>query len=233
MSLENTLSKWARLGIEFNVKPARATPDVERLIVDTAYYLPEFARLLPTVITWLSQNYRLVCRHRLARYTFDITDKDVSAAIGIILSESMNITNTDHFNLAIKYCTPTTAKPLFEVDRKSEALERLAKSTASQISLKWGLWYQPFVLKQESIRPIEWIMSINPSLKRRALFNGNLRASILETLQFEPVSGESESALAKSCNATRKAIREALDHLEFCQLIQRKNVAGKINISIS
>lgn len=233
MGLESVLSRWVRLGIEFNVEPVKSTPDVEKLIVDTACCLPEFARLLPTVSTWLSQNYRSVCRHRLARYAADISDRDVSAALGILLSESMKTANTDHFNLVLKYCTPATAKPLFDIDRKSEAFERLARSTASKISLEWGLWYQPFVLKQESIRPIEWIMDINPSLKRRALFNGNLRASILETLYFEPVAGQSESSLAKACNATRKAVREALEHLEFCQLIQRKTISGKTNITIA
>ena len=231
MSLDSILSRWARLGIEFNIEPGKSTPDIERLIVDTGRYLPEFARLLPTVVTWLSQNFRLVCRHRLARYVVEVSDKDVSAALGIMLSESMKIANTDHFNLVLKHCTPTTPKPLFMVDRKSASLEMIARSTASKTSLEWGLWYQPFVLKHESIRPIEWIMEANPSLKHRAMFNGNLRASILETLYFEPIAGQSESSLAKACNATRKAVREALEHLEFCQLIQRKTVSGKINIT--
>lgn len=44
---------------------------------------------------------------------------------------------------------------------------------------------------------------------------------------------DSEVALAKACGVTRKAFREAVEHLEFCQLVRRNYTAGKIKISLS
>jgi DNA-binding GntR family transcriptional regulator len=73
-------------------------------------------------------------------------------------------------------------------------------------------------------------MSNNPSLHKRAIFSGKLQASILVTLETDPSAGRSESALARACGATRNAIRDALDHLELCQFVQRKTAKGLVAI---
>ncbi len=233
MATDNLLKQWARLGATFNVQPAGKTPDIEKLLIDTVTELPQIPRLLPVCVTWLTQYSRLVCRHRLTGLVSNLSDTDVSATMGLLLSIVKVFSGTDHFNLVIKQCKPLkTPKPLFAVDRMSDKLSELSRNNSSSTGRKWGLWCEPVDLKEDAVRPLTWVMLQNPSLKQRAIFNGNLRASILETLACDKQAGRSESLLARHCHATRKAIREALDHLEFCQLVFRRNVAGKILISL-
>jgi hypothetical protein len=133
---------------------------------------------------------------------------------------SKQFSETDHFNLSIKKCCSLeTPEPLFATDRLSPALSKIARDKSIPMGHKWGLWCDPVELKEDAVRPLPWVMHHNPaSLKQRAIFNGNLRASILETLTHDKQTGQSESLLARHCHVTRKAVREALDHLEFCQL---------------
>jgi hypothetical protein len=233
VSVESVLMSWSKLGIAFNVKAAENTPDIECLLVDTARVLPENARLFPVVVSWLCRNYRLVCRHRLAGLAARIDESATSAALGLVLDVVKLKTGIDHFNIVIKKCSPLDVpKPLFAVDRSSKAFAEIAEAGSSDIGLKWGLWCEDVQLKDDVIRPAGWIMMENSQLRNRAVFNGNLRASILETMFYDRQSGQSESALARCCGVTRKAVREALDHLEFCQMVRRTNIAGRVRITI-
>ena len=233
MDAERIFSQWARLGVLFHVAPSAATPDIEQLLVDTAVILPATPRLLPVCVSWLTLYHRLVCRHRLAGFAAQCAGSDDSAALGLLLDHAAEQAKTDHLNLVLKLCTPAKfPKPLFAVDRLSESLAGLARRNSSPNGLRWGLWCESVGLKKDAVRPLAWVMGQNPALKQRALFNGNLRASILETLAADRHAGQSESLLARHCHATRKAVREALDHLEFCQLIIRRSAAGKILISL-
>jgi hypothetical protein len=140
--------------------------------------------------------------------------------MGMLLDMVRHASSMDHFNLIIRHCQPLQQpKPLFDLDRQSSALTDMARQTTSDLGQTWGLWCQPVSLKPDAIRPLPWIMDRNPSYQRRAIFGGNLRASILVMLATDPNVGQSESALARACCATRKAVREALDHLEFCRLV--------------
>ena len=231
MNPDVILSQWARLGAFFNIEPAEQTPDIERLLIKTAELSPDAPRLFVICVTWLTRYYCLVCRHRLAKFAAEISEKDASATLGLMLSLTKHNANTDHFNLVIKHCKPIAApKPLFILDRKSAALAKLAESRSCDLGQQWGLWCEDIKLKDDAVRPLSWLMDKNPSMQYRALFGGNLRASILETLAFNPESRKSESALARHCFATRKAIREALDHLEFCQLVSRIHDTGTVRI---
>jgi hypothetical protein len=233
MSPDTVLSQWTRLGAFFNAEPAEQAPDIEKLLVETAKLTPDMPRLFAVCMTWLTCYYRLVCRHRLAKLAADISGTEASAVLALMLSLTRHKTNTDHFNLVIKQCKPITApKPLFVLDRKSAALAELAESRSCDLGKQWGLWCEDVQLKEDAVRPLSWLMSQNPSIQYRALFGGNLRASILETLAFNPDSGQSESALARHCYATRKAVREALDHLEFCQLVARIHDTGTVRIAL-
>ncbi|MCI0499154.1 MAG: hypothetical protein L0Y36_05685 [Planctomycetales bacterium] len=233
MEADRIIRQWTRLGIAFNVHPFDQTPDIERLLMDTASVLPKMPRLLPACVSWLTRYYRLVCRHRLAGLAAGLGGTDASASLGLLLDFAKASANTDHFNLAIKLCAPTqTSKPLFTVDRLSEPLASLARLNSSPIGRRWGLWCENVELKEDAIRPLAWVMEHNPTLKWRAVFGGNLRASILEILSADQQAGQSESLLARRCHATRKAVREALDHLEFCRLVLRRSAAGKILISL-
>ena len=221
--LDRVLADWTKLGVLFGVRPTKQTPDVEDLLLRTASVMPTFARLLPTTVTWLVQYERLVCRHRLARLADQVTEDHASATLGLILDLAREYTQSGHLNIAVAACrTLATAQPLFDVDRRSRTLAELAENQACSVAQQWGLWTPAPSLKRDAIRPATWLMDQNPTLRYRAIFNGNLRASILATLQADPDAGQSESALARTCGVTRKALREALDHLEFCGLVERR-----------
>lgn len=233
MRVESVLMRWSKLGAAFNVKAAENTPDIELLLIDTARILPENARLFSVVVSWLCRNYRLVCRHRLAGFVGRIDEPGTSAALGLILESVKIRVGIDHFNIVIKNCSPLkSSEPLFTVDRSSKGLVAMAEAGSSDIGRKWGLWCEEVQLKNDVVRPSSWIMSENSQLRNRAVFNGNLRASILETLVYDRKAGQSESALARCCSVTRKALREALDHLEFCQMVYRTNSGGRVQIKI-
>lgn len=233
MKVKTVLMRWSKLGAAFNVRPAETTPDIEQLLIDTAIVLPQNARLFPVAITWLCKNYRLVCRHRLAGLAARIDDPQTSAALGLLLDTVKSRIDIDHFNIVIKKCTALKkAEPLFEVDRTNRKLKAMAKTTSCKMGIKWGLWCPESQLKEDALKPTDWIMNENTKLINRAIFNGNLRASILETLTYDKQAGQSESALARYCGVTRKALRDALDHLEFCRMITRNNIAGKTKIII-
>lgn len=233
MEVEPILRQWTRLGILFNAPAAEQTPDIERLLLNTASVLSEMPRLLPTCLSWLVRYDRLVCRHRIAGLAAELGQTDASATLGLMLEFAKAYANTDHFNLAIKCCKPVqTSKPLFTVDRLSSSLASLAEKNCSLVGQRWGLWCEDVSLKDDAVRPLAWVMEQNPSLQWRAIFGGNLRASILEVLSTDEEAGQSESLLARRCHATRKAVREALDHLEFCRLVFRQSVAGKNLISL-
>jgi hypothetical protein len=218
--LDNLLARWVRVGAMYNVASARKSPDIEVLLVDTVRLLPEFARLLPMTVTWLSQYYRLVCRHRLVHKVNLVLDETQIAAMGMLLDMVRQVTSIDHFNLVIRQCQPLQQpRPLFHLDDQSPTLTDMVEQTTCDAGQTWGLWCQPVSLKPDAIRPLPWIMDKNPSYQRRAIFGGNLRASILVILATDPSVGQSESALARACCATRKAVREALDHLEFCRMV--------------
>lgn len=232
MKNNRILRQWMRLGIMFNVQASDNTPDIENLLVDTASMLQTMPRLLPACVSWLMRYYRLVCRHRLIGMTAKIQDVETSATLGFLLEIVKEKTQTDHFNIVIKHCTPIQApRPLFKVDRMSGALAQMAEQKSSLLGVRWGLWCEKVELKEDIIRPLSWVMEQNPTLQWRAVFGGNLRASILEILTTDRQAGQSESMLARRCHATRKAVREALDHLEFCRLVLRQTVAGKIKIT--
>ena len=231
--LDEILSDWARLGVLFGASPARQTPDVERLLLETVRVMPCFARLLPCCMTWLTQYEHLVAKHRLSQLAREIQDSDLSASLGLMLDFARWHTGTDHLNIVIACCRPSDSpRPLFDVDRTSPAMARLAKAEACALSRRWGLWTDEPDLKMDAIRPAKWLMSNNPDLQYRAIFSGNLRASILASLGSDPECGQSESALARACGATRPALRDALDHLELCGLVTRKSTGWRNVIEV-
>ncbi len=230
---DQILSQWSRLGVMFNVAAAEDTPDLERLLILTAAVLPDNPRLLSTTVTWLCLYYRFICKHRLAAFAFRESSAETLAGLGLMLEFVKKEIRTDHFNLAIDRCRPVEIpKPLFAVDRQTEKLAALAKKQSCELSAKWGLWCSKIQIKKDAVRPLDWIMQANPSLKQRAIFDGNLKASILETLFHDRLAGQSESLLSRYCCATRKAVRESLDHLEFCGMIERKAVGRKVQIRL-
>lgn len=234
MNPDLILANWKRLGIMFNVRASSQIADIEKLLVDTAAILGQNARLLPAVASWLCRYHRLVCRHRLAKFASEINSPETLANLGFMLSCVKDKVSTGHFNVAIKCCAKLeTPLPLFHIDRSSKSLAILAKSNSCELAIQWGLWCDKVEFRDDIIRQSQTVIKQNPTLKYRALFAGQLKASVLETITYDPQSANSEVALAKACGVTRKALREAVEHLEFCQLVRRNYTAGKIRITLA
>lgn len=216
------VAAWTRLGAGFNVDPAPQTPDLERLILDTARIASTDSRLFAMAMTWLGLYDKLVARHRLAHLTLTELEPGYRPVLGLLLELASTVKPTAHYNAAIAHCDPAELpEPLFDVDRHSAALRARAERRASDISRRWNLWVDPLAPKKDAIRPAAWISEHNPDLRARAEFKGDLRASIIETLRADASAGASETELARACGVTRMAVRAALNDLELAGRIQR------------
>ena len=221
-SRETIAAQWSRLGVLFNVSPSRQPPDLERLLIDTAGQIPANPRLFIMAATWLARYGRLVAKHRLVQMVGQLEDAAAVAALGLLLDTADTMCHADVLDVVKSACRPAPAPmPLFIVDRASPGLAEFARSRASVLSKRWNLWAETIELKMDALRPLDWIMERNPSMQVRAVFSGGLRTSILACLQYDVPAGASEARLARLCGVTRKAMHEALDHLELCGMIQR------------
>lgn len=209
---------WARVGVLFGCAPSRRTPDLERLILDTARNCPDNFRLFILSVSWLAQFSHFVAHHRLKRLVRDELDAESRAVLGLIIEEAVAMGATRDLLVAIDACEPRTdAIPLALVQRDSPTLAALALAHASERSKRWGVWAPPVAPKTSAIRPVGWILARNPEYRDRIIRKGDLRVSILETLRRDVDDGvaPSESALTRLSGATRTAVRKALHALEL------------------
>lgn len=207
---------WARLGVLFNCRASRRTPDLERLLLDTARACPDNARLLPLVVTWLSQYGQFVARHRLKRLVQTELEPEHSAILGLIVEEAVTAGGTRELLIVSEVCEPRRLTgPLSRAQRTEASLAEIAKRHASEASVRWGGWTPPVVPKPDAIRPVSWLLEHNPELRERIIRKGDLRVSIIETLRRDVPGGtvQSEVALANLSGATRAAVRKALGAL--------------------
>ena len=221
------VTRWVRLGVMLNVAPARTTPDLELLLLDTARAASGHARLFILAASWLALYGEYVARHRLARLIRDELEAEYRPMMGMLLdwAASHGQGHCCRFNRAIAACDrPKNGHPLLDIDSASPELARLAEGEASPLSRKWGRWFAPFDLKDDAIRPVRWIAAKNPALAVRALTGGDLVASILAEGIHNPASLRSELDLARQCGASRPAVREALSKLELGGYAHRTRV---------
>jgi hypothetical protein len=121
------------------------------------------------------------------------------------------------------------------VHRRGSALADLARRHACPEGLRWNLWLPDEPPKLDALRPARWIIERNPSYLDRVVRKGDLRASILLTLQHDVPDGsvESETALARLCSANRLALRHALDDLEHEGYALRQATPGARNTRVA
>ena len=137
--LHSVAARWARLGAMLNVKTASRTPDIERLLLDTARVCQANSRLFVLAASWLALYGDYVARHRLAHLIRRELEAEYRPALGLLLdwARGNGVTNGSRFNLAIKACAPATIpQPLFDVERRTGTLARLAEQRASTLSRK-------------------------------------------------------------------------------------------------
>jgi hypothetical protein len=216
------IPRWAKAGAGFNARPCDDSPDLERLLLDTARAVWTNARLFTMAFTWLSRYGELVAKNRLAALILTDLEREYRPVLGLLLDMVKQATGTDHFNAAIRLCDPAVvAEPLFEIERKNDSLRRLAQRRASAISRKWNLWAPEIELKLDALRPASWIMKSNAEFRERGAFKGDLRASVVAELKWNSKAGESESELARCIHAQRTAVRQAISDLELIDRVAR------------
>lgn len=209
-------SRWARLGVLFNVNPARSTPDIERLILDTSRFCSHDSRLFILAVSWLVSFGSYVAGHRLKALACSELSSDEQASLGLLIETAVAAGAPRSLGRVVVTGLSFAPEPgpLFEVDRGP--LAAVVKRSATPISRRWGRWVQPIEIKADAIRPVRWVLQHNPELARRAAHKGDLRSSVLEVLRRDLAGGPvSEAALARACGATVLAIRAALDDLQL------------------
>lgn len=231
----NLARRWTALGALFNVPAAKGTPDVERLLLDTARLAGTSPPQFVMAITWLAAYGELVARHRLARLVKVELQEVHRPAMGLLLESAVRAAprHAHRFRAAIKWCLPAVIPgPLLDVDRGNSALMRLAEIGATPLSKKWGLWLDPVELKFDALRPREWIARRHPALGLRALVGGDLVASILAEAGATPCTFDSEVELAQRCGASRPAIREALAKLRLSGIVEQRRRGRRNQICV-
>jgi hypothetical protein len=202
----------------FNAQPARQTPDLERLLLDTTRVASANSRIFILAVSWLAQYGEHVAKHRLVRLIITELESEHKPTLGMLLelAKTRGASNRSRFNQAIDACgTAVDARPLFDIERQHSTFAKLAERRASALSRKWGRWMADFELKGNAIRPAEWVAEHNPALHDRALIGGDLVASVLVECELDPAIVESHAELARRCGASRPAIREAIRRLQL------------------
>lgn len=215
--LDNTISKWARAGVLFGCAPSRRSPDLERLLLDTARHAPRSARLFVHAVSWLSQYDGFVARHRLKRLILDELETDACPVLGLLLDLAIKHGASRELNIAARCCGKAApARPLFDVHATTTARRQLARRLACPEAKRRGLAAPDVTIKLDALRPPSWILKRNPSFHQRVVRKGDLRSTILETLRYDAHEQalDSESALVQLCAANRPAVSAALDDLE-------------------
>jgi len=234
--LDNTIARWTRVGVLFGARPARRSPDLERLLLDTARFASEHARLFYLAVTWLSRFGNFVARHRLKRLVETDLEARHQPVLGALLALAVRHGASRELLIAAEVCRQADAPgPLFDVHRRSPAFTKLAHRHACSQGLRWNLWLPDEPPKHDTLRPARWIIDRNRDYLDRIVRKGDLRCSILLALRHDTPDGhaKSETALAEMCSANRIAIRNALDDLEREGYTLRQPEPGARNIRIA
>lgn len=232
--LDTLIAQWTRLGAGFNAEPSAKTPDLERLLLDTARHAAQMSRIFIMAATWLNRYGDLIAKNRLKRLIRDELPPEHRPTLGLLLDTAQQGTHPLRFQSIIANLTPaSSARPLFIIEASNERLAARAQRQASPLSKKWGLWCAPFEFKNDALRPPHWLMSQNPSLRSRADFRGDLRSSILASLQYDTDAGKSELHLARTSGGSRTQVRNSLDNLELTGRVARTPDPSKRSIRVS
>ncbi len=214
----STLARWSRAGILFGTRASRTSPDLERLLLDTARYAPGNARLFNHAVAWLTTYSNFIARHRLKRLVLDELEPHARPTLGLLLDLAVTHGASRELNLAADLCgRHDTPRILFDVHRGSATRRRLVEKSTSPAAIARGLWALKPEPPTDALRPAAWIIQRNPGYRDRAIRKGDLRSTILETLRLDAPDGmlDSERVLAQRCAANRPAVSRSLNDLEI------------------
>lgn len=198
---------------------------MERLVIKTAVELAARPAMLEEVAGWLAANGELLARHRLRRMIVKELAGAQAAAMGLLLDVAGGTAGAAAMGFLLSACRPlAVGRPLAGQYRDQPLLVMLARDRASEVSRRWGLWQPPAALAAPKDRL--WILEHNPILRERALLGGGLKASVLACLRHDfKTAGESDLALA--CGATRKAVHDAIEHLQQGGWVRRITIGRR------
>ncbi len=217
---------WARLGVMFNVAAARQTPDVERLLLDTARLAPGNVRLFLLAASWLHRFSSYVAGHRLARLVHDELEVETRPVLGLMLEWAGGI----NLKYAIDVCRGSISqvdRPLSDAENGMAVLRRQAEQSASALSKKWGQWLsdETMRIKDDAIRPVFWVARHNPALAGRSTL-GDIATSVVAEW---PEGGEVDGAMeiSRRIGASRLATNGALRLLELAGRVEMERTRGR------
>lgn len=210
-------SQWGRLGIALGGTLAPASPDVERLLLDSAHCAAQSPQIVIAAVTWLSRFGNLIAEHRLhAMMQREAIDRPrFGLILALAIESARQHDRRRNLSRTLKLCGPAPQpQPFFTISAGSAVMIERARRRASPLSRAWNLWMDPIEPKYDALRTATWIVEQNPTLRVRADFRGDLRASILLCLVHE-LSQATISQLARLTGASRLATTHALDELEL------------------
>jgi hypothetical protein len=141
------------LGVLFCRRPARRSPDPERLLLHTARLAPGSARLFCLAISWLSRYGNFVARHRLKHLIEGELPGEHQPALGAMLALAVKHGASKELLIAADVCRKAADPgPLFHVHRRSEALGQIARAQACPEALRWNLWLPDEPPKTDALR---------------------------------------------------------------------------------
>jgi len=217
---------WARLGVMLNVAPANHSPDVERLLLDTARLAPGNVRLFLLAASWLHRFGSYVGGHRLARLVHDELEEDARPVLGLMLEWAGGI----NLKYAIDVCEDAISqigRPLSNAENRMAVLRRQAEQSANTLSKKWGRWLSDDAMrmKHDAIRPVAWVARHNPILAARSTL-GDVAASVVAEW---PEGGQVDGAMevSRRIGASRLATHGALHVLELAGRVEMERAPGR------
>jgi len=226
-AMRSVLARWRSLGVQFDVAPARGTPDLERLLLETASMLPGNPRLLTTSVAWLRRHGDAIARHRLRRLISTELDPAAAPALALLLDAADEGEHPARFAAVLGDLHPADVpRPLFDVERTSPALVTRAHRRASAVSRRWHLWAEPVEPRPDVLAPSVTVMERHPRLRLATDFRGDMRASVMAALLHDPESGNGETGLAAAAGGSRAQVRNALANLELTGRARRLRTPG-------
>lgn len=179
--------EWARVGVLFNVQPADARIDLEKLVVRTAAVARDDERLCIMAASWLAAHHHLLDARRFARQLLAV-DANTSAVAGVLLSMAVaGVPGTTALHAAVSHCRPLRKRqPLYRTMEKYPRLLRLVQRETLPLFRTWGFWHNDATLKLNAVRPISWIVKHCPELRVRAVLGPGLDAELVECLVNSP-----------------------------------------------
>jgi len=226
-AMHDITARWTRVGGLFGTPAAKESPDLERLLLDTARLIPDNAKLLAVGASWLARYSIFIVRDRLALLVAQELEPEHRPTMGLFLDIAGRWAKTSHFAKAIKLCNPAVDPgPLFNVMRRNRKTWALAERWASDESNKWGRWAQTVAIKNDALMAPKGVLAQNPSYRFRATLKGDARAAVIVALSHDEVAAASIMALAGAAGIARPTAYDAIRDLELSGDVDRDASGG-------